>query len=101
MRRLITRRLRLRDLLASREEGYRLDEITYLLAVPRETALSDLKHLQLSLRHREEKLLMVPPACGTCGFTFRAEEPKAPSKCPQCKSKDIELPVFKVEAAEA
>ena len=64
----------------------------------RDVALSDLKHLQLSLRHREETLLMVPPACTTCGYTFRLDAPKAPSKCPQCRSKKIEMPVFKVAA---
>lgn len=98
---MITRRLRLKELLATREEGYRLDEIIQILAITRETAISDLKHLQLSLRHREARLLMVPPACGTCGFTFRVEAPKAPTKCPQCRSKKIEMPVFKVESAEA
>lgn len=94
---VLTRRLRLKEVLASREEGFDLDELSTLMEVTRSVIISDLQHLQLSLRHRDEQLLMVPPKCTGCGFTFRLERPKAPSKCPSCKSRDLALPVFKVE----
>lgn len=96
---MLTRRARLRELLGSREEGFALAEIEEILEVERSVALDDLRHLQMSLRHAEESLLMVPPRCDSCGFTFRSEEPKAPSKCPSCKNRRIVDPVFKVAAA--
>lgn len=94
-----TRRERLRELLLASEEGVSLDEIERLLEVRRQVAIADLEHLRLSLRHRDETLLMVPPACGTCGYVFRLDAPKAPSKCPRCKSRDLVAPIFKAEAS--
>ena len=40
---------------------------------------------------------MAPPACTTCGYVFRLDVPKAPSKCPVCKSRKLANPVFKAE----
>lgn len=93
-----TRRERLRELLLSTEDGLSLEQIEKIFEVRRQTAVSDLEHLRLSLRHREETLLMVPPSCTTCGFVFRLEAPKAPSKCPKCKSRDLSEPIFKASA---
>ncbi len=45
-------------------------------------------------------MLVVPPRCDTCGFMFRIEEPRAPGRCPSCKSEAVLAPVFKVEPAE-
>lgn len=98
---LKTRRERLRDLLATREEGFSLEEIEDIFDARRTTILNDLRHLQLSLRHREQHLLMVPPRCETCGYVFRLEEPRAPGRCPACKSEAVVPPVFKVGEAEA
>lgn len=92
-----TRRARLRDLLLSSEEGVSLDEIERILEVRRQTAIDDLQHLQMSMRHRAETLLMVPPACTQCGFVFRLEAPRAPSRCPMCKSRALSDPIFKAE----
>lgn len=93
-----TRRERLRDLLLSSEDGIALDQIERLLEVKRHVAIRDLEHLRLSLRHREETLFMVPPSCVSCGFTFRLEAPKAPSRCPACKSRELTEPIFKAAA---
>jgi len=94
-----TRRLRLRELLGSREEGFALREIEDIFEIDRSTLLADLRHLQMSLRHAEERLFMVPARCDACGFIFASEEPKAPSKCPSCKRRGILDPVFKVASA--
>lgn len=96
-----TRRRRMRDLLASREDGFTLLEIEEIFDVSRARAIEDLRHLHKSLRRGRDNLLMVPPRCGECGFVFAAEEPKAPSKCPVCRSKRVADPVFKVGKAEA
>lgn len=93
-----TRRERLCDLLFSSEEGVSLDQIEKILEARRATVIDDLEHLRLSFRHRQATLLMVPPTCESCGYTFRLEAPKAPSKCPACKSRDLTEPIFKAEA---
>lgn len=94
----LPRRRRLKQLLLETEEGLPLDAIERLLEVTRSTAIADLEHLRLSLRHQRATLFMVPPACTTCGYVFRLDAPKAPSRCPACKSRALSMPVFKAEA---
>lgn len=93
-----TRRERLRELLLSSAEGLPLDTIEKILEAPRSTVINDLEHLRLSFRHQDATLLMVPPSCSSCGFTFRLDAPKAPSRCPACKSRDLRQPIFKATA---
>ena len=93
-----TRRERLKELLLSSEDGVPLDALEKMLEATRSTIINDLEHLRLSFRHQSATLLMVPPSCTTCGYTFRLEHPKAPSKCPACKSRDLSMPIFKATA---
>lgn len=93
-----TRRERLRELLLSTTEGLSLDQIERILEVRRQVAIDDLEHLRLSMRNRAETLMMVPPSCVSCGFVFRLDAPKAPSRCPKCKSRDLADPIFKATA---
>jgi hypothetical protein len=93
-----TRRRRLRHLLLSTHEGLPLDEIERILDASRSTVIADLEHLRLSFRHQDATLLMVPPSCTTCGFVFRLDAPKAPSRCPACKSRALSQPIFKAQA---
>lgn len=93
-----TRRERLRELLLSTDDGLPLDAIEKILEAPRSTVINDLEHLRLSFRHQDATLLMVPPSCTSCGFTFRLDVPKAPSRCPACKSRDLSQPIFKAQA---
>ena len=95
-----TRRRRLRELLFSAEEGLSLESIEKILEVKRSTVIADLEHLRLSFRHQAATLLMVPPSCTTCGYTFHLEVPKAPSRCPACKSRALSDPIFKAALAE-
>lgn len=97
-RALMTRRGRLKALLATREDGFSLKDLQEIMEAKRGSLLDDLRHLQLSLRHTPETLLMVPPGCLECGFTFRMEEPRAPSRCPKCKGVKLTEPIFKVDA---
>lgn len=97
----MTRRERLRELLFTSEDGLSLEQIEKLLEVKRQTAIADLEHLRLSFRNRRAKLLMVPPSCTTCGYVFRLDVPKAPSRCPSCKSRELSDPIFKATLAEA
>lgn len=93
-----TRRERLRELLLASEEGVPLDAIEKILEAKRQTVISDLEHLRLSFKHQDAVLLMVPPSCTICGYTFRLEAPKAPSRCPMCKSRELSEPIFKATA---
>lgn len=93
-----TRRRRLRELLFAAEDGLSLESIERILEVKRSTIIADLEHLRLSFRHQSATLLMVPPACTTCGYVFHLEVPKAPSRCPQCKSRALSDPIFKATA---
>lgn len=93
-----TRRERLKELLLSTEEGLSLEEIERILEARRQTIIADLEHLRLSFRHQDATLLMVPPSCTTCGYVFRLDAPKAPSKCPACKSRALSEPIFKAMA---
>lgn len=93
-----TRRERLKELLLSTEEGVPLDAIEKILEATRSTVIADLEHLRLSFKHQDATLLMVPPTCTSCGFTFRLDVPKAPSRCPMCKSRELSEPIFKATA---
>lgn len=94
-----TRRERLKELLLSTDDGIPLDAIEKILEAKRQVILDDLEHLRLSFRHQSATLLMVPPSCTTCGYVFRADTPKAPSRCPSCKSRELAMPIFKAEMA--
>lgn len=85
-------------MLLATEDGLSLEAIEKIFEVRRQTAVSDLEHLRLSFRHQGATLMMVPPSCTLCGFTFRLDVVKAPSRCPMCKSRDLSEPIFKAEA---
>jgi predicted Zn-ribbon and HTH transcriptional regulator len=93
-----TRRERLRELLFSSDDGLPLDDIEKILEARRSTIIADLEHLRLSFKHQDARLFMVPPSCTACGFVFKLEAPKAPSRCPQCKSRALNMPIFKASA---
>ncbi|MBB5348454.1 transcriptional regulator [Desulfoprunum benzoelyticum] len=51
-----------------------------------------LEHLQ-----RSGILVMVPAACGACGYIFaHRSRPRKPGKCPRCKGTHIEPPLFSI-----
>jgi transcriptional regulator len=96
-----TRRERLRELLLTSADGLSLDDIEKILEARRRTVLADLEHLRLSFKRQDAKLLMVPPACTQCGYVFRLDVPKAPSRCPVCKSRALSRPIFKAQTGAA
>jgi predicted Zn-ribbon and HTH transcriptional regulator len=59
-----------------------------------------LEHLARSLRHRGERLVMQPPECLACGEAFATRTRYTrPGKCPQCHSRRISLPLFRIEGS--
>ncbi len=53
-----------------------------------------LYHIAKSLKRKEKKLIVYLPRCRDCGYVFNIDKPKKPSKCPKCKSENIEPPRF-------
>ena len=51
-------------------------------------------HIAKSLKRKNMKLIVYLPRCRNCGYVFNLEKPKKPSRCPKCKSEDIEPPKF-------
>ncbi|MHA1821783.1 MAG: hypothetical protein ACTSU2_14115 [Promethearchaeota archaeon] len=58
--------------------------------------LNDIKSLEMSLKRKGRKLLLIPARCAYCGFIFRGRKGNEgfsiPSKCPKCKHENIVWP---------
>lgn len=60
-------------------------------------ALSHVEHIAASLEGSDEVLLVAPPECGDCGFDAFDDVANRPSRCPDCRSENIEEPTFRIE----
>jgi transcriptional regulator len=57
--------------------------------------LKDFEHIPYSIRPK--KLGQNPAYCRNCGFSFKERSRhKTPSKCPKCRSEDIQPALFKI-----
>ena len=90
----MTRREDIIELL--KEEEMTSQQLAYHFQTKKKTILSDLKHIRKSLKSKNLELVMKTPVCRQCGFQFRLDSVKEPSKCPKCKSTWIEPPTYKV-----
>ncbi|MDH5816077.1 MAG: transcriptional regulator [Candidatus Nezhaarchaeota archaeon] len=96
-----TLRERIIKILRDSSEPLTADNIITLLGladIKSRDVYEHLKHIAKSVRAKgHEVLVMIPPSCRTCGFTFtNLDKPKKPSKCPKCKSERIAPPAFKI-----
>ena len=92
-----TRRERLTDRLI--EEQATASELADELATPVSTIYTDIQHVARSTRYAEEReFLVAPPECANCGFSGYDDPINYPSRCPECRSEDIEEAVFKIDA---
>jgi predicted Zn-ribbon and HTH transcriptional regulator len=67
--------------------------------IPEHDVASHLEHLERSLKHKGETLVIEPPACLDCGFTFTHRHRfTRPSGCPNCRGRRISLPRFHIES---
>jgi predicted Zn-ribbon and HTH transcriptional regulator len=91
-----------RDAIASalRQATLTAQQLSAEVSVQEREVAAHLTHLERSLRHGGERLLVLPPRCIKCGFVFedRARRSK-PSRCPSCKSERIEPPRFSITGA--
>jgi predicted Zn-ribbon and HTH transcriptional regulator len=61
------------------------------------TALTHVEHISRSLDGTDEQLLVAPPTCVECGFEGFDDLLNRPSRCPECKSENVEEPAFRVD----
>jgi len=74
-----------------------IDELIMELEIfDKRILISDLQHIERSLKRLPQKLKMRPAQCQECGFTFDKKRIKFPSKCPKCKGQRISSPQFKI-----
>jgi predicted Zn-ribbon and HTH transcriptional regulator len=83
---------------ASNELGVR--ELSQAIGATERDVLMHLEHLERSLSHHGERLLVTPACCLACGFRFderaRMQKTKKPSRCPSCRSTRIAPPRFSI-----
>jgi len=61
-------------------------------------ALTHVEHIAQSISSEgDERLLVAPPECRDCGFTGFDDLVNRPSRCPECRSENVEEPAFRVE----
>ncbi len=74
-------------------------DLSGLIGISEKDVPAHLEHLQRSLRHGAERLVVEPACCTACGYTFsKRRKLTRPSACPNCRAQRIEPPVFHVEA---
>jgi hypothetical protein len=89
-----TTRQRLADELRSQPRT--ASELSTHVGVPASTVYDHLQHVARSL-DGDEQFLVAPPECRHCGFSAFDDPVNYPSRCPDCRSEDIEEAVFKIE----
>ena len=93
-------------MLRETERPLTVDDIIYQLGLStqdRDLVYEDLKHIAKTIRRLsggKETLVMQVPYCRDCGFIFKLDRPKKPSRCPRCKSYRIAPPAFKITTYE-
>ena len=58
----------------------------------------DLRHLEKSLVHTDETLVVHPAICRKCGFEFGPEKLRKPSRCPECKASWLTEPEIEIRS---
>jgi predicted Zn-ribbon and HTH transcriptional regulator len=56
----------------------------------------DLVHLEKSLAHSDQKLVVHPAVCRKCGFEFGPDKLRKPSRCPVCKASWLTEPEIEI-----
>lgn len=87
---------------ALRAGGATARDLSRDVGIPERDVAEHLRHLERSVRHAGERLVVDPPVCLACGFTFTRRDRHRytrPGRCPRCHERRISLPVFRIEAA--
>ncbi|ERH06571.1 MAG: putative transcriptional regulator containing an HTH domain fused to a Zn-ribbon [Halonotius sp. J07HN4] len=92
-----TRRERVTDRLI--ETQATASELADELATPVSTIYTDIQHVARSTQYADDtEFLVAPPECINCGFSGYDDPINYPSRCPECRSENIEEAVFKIDA---
>jgi len=59
-------------------------------------ALGHVEHIAQTLDSSDDELLVAPPECRDCGFDGFDDLVNRPSRCPSCKSENVQEPQFQV-----
>jgi predicted Zn-ribbon and HTH transcriptional regulator len=74
-------------------------ELSQLIGIREHEVADHLAHLERSLKHKGEQLVIEPPTCLACGFAFTHRHRfTRPSACPKCRGRRISHPQFRIEA---
>ncbi|WP_101296571.1 transcriptional regulator [Halegenticoccus soli] len=90
-----TTRQRLAD--ALREGPATASALSRSVGVPRSVVYDHLRHVARSLDGTDERFLVAPPECADCGFNDYEDPVNYPSRCPECRSENVEEAAFKIE----
>ncbi len=81
------------------KESKSIDALAVFFECSVSDIISDLEHIQRSLKRRGKKLLVLQPRCRSCGEVIKIKKPKNIKKCPVCRSTFIYPAKFKIEAS--
>ena len=77
-----------------------VEDLARKVGAPAKSVLVDLEHVRRGLKEGDE-WAVTDAVCLSCGFIFRGRERlETPSRCPECKSEDIEDPRFEIASRE-
>lgn len=75
-------------------------DLSRRVGIPERDVAEHLAHLERSLRHGGERLVVEPSVCLACGFRFTHRDGhryKRPGRCPSCHARRLSLPEFRIE----
>ncbi len=73
-------------------------DLSKALSVREKEVYDHLSHAARSASAQGRKLVVAPPRCLACGFTFDTRKRLTrPSRCPKCKEQRIREPVFSIQ----
>ena len=82
---------------ALREGPETIRELSVRIGAQQKDLLHHLEHLERSLEHTDERLIVDPARCLGCNYTFdERTRLSKPGRCPHCKSTRITLPRFSI-----
>lgn len=70
-------------------------DISARVGIREKEVFPHLEHIRKSLQHGTHRLLIEPPHCRSCGFSFHKRERfSKPGRCPVCHRSFIDEPFF-------
>jgi predicted Zn-ribbon and HTH transcriptional regulator len=79
--------------------AYDFDQLREVLQISVRDLEDELRHVERSLRGQGRRLLIAPPECRDCGFTFpgrRSRHLHTPGRCPRCRGERVDAAQFRI-----